>query len=448
MTLLLALALFQPVTRPVPADTVDLGALRSAAAARDPRAVQPEILARAARLRIEAVRTEALPQLALTGQATAQSDVPSIPVQLPDGTTPAAPKEQVRAQVEADWAVYDGGRRGLRVDLEEARLDEATAGVAVALYGLRDATTEAYFGALLFQARAATLALTADDLDARLRLLRRQAEDGAALAADADAVEAELIRVRQQVDEAQAARRAALAVLRDLTGVALGPAAVLALPDLRAEIALQREGAVLGEDAVADVLTLESDRPEFSRFRAQAARANAEARLAGAATRPTISLFGQAGIGRPSPFDFLSDETQEYAQVGVRVRWTPVDYGRSRREAQAARLQADVARTEADALARRLRRDVEDDLAEIDRLRAAAPQDDRAIALREEAARVARRQLDEGVVLPDVYTDRLTDLADARLARERHRIELARAQARLLSTLGLYPEAPPSRLDR
>ena len=54
--------------------------------------------------------------------------------------------------------------------------------------------------------------------------------------------------------------------------------------------------------------------------------------------------------------------------------------------------------------------------------------------------RVARAQLDEGVLLVADYVDHLTDLASARLTAARHRIERVQAQARLLSTLGLFPD--------
>jgi hypothetical protein len=48
------------------------------------------------------------------------------------------------------------------------------------------------------------------------------------------------------------------------------------------------------------------------------------------------------------------------------------------------------------------------------------------------------------VLLISDYVDRLTDYLDARLTRDRHRIEAAHARARLLSTLGRFPgeEAP------
>jgi outer membrane protein TolC len=128
----------------------------------------------------------------------------------------------------------------------------------------------------------------------------------------------------------------------------------------------------------------------------------------------------------------------------VRVRWTPLDAPRARREAEASRLQADVAAAEADALARALRRQAEAHRATLDRLDAALPQDARVVALREEVLRVARRQMDEGVLPAPDYVDRLTDLATARLAAERHRIERAYAHARLLTTLGLFPDTDAS----
>src|SRR5690606_14804989 len=83
-------------------DTLHLGELRAAAAQQDPRAVQPELITRAAELRLEALRAQRLPQVSLSGQATVQNEVPEIPVDLPGQVLPNVPREQYRAQVEAD----------------------------------------------------------------------------------------------------------------------------------------------------------------------------------------------------------------------------------------------------------------------------------------------------------------------------------------------------------
>jgi outer membrane protein TolC len=224
-------------------------------------------------------------------------------------------------------------------------------------------------------------------------------------------------------------------VLADLTGLAITDAA-LALPDLDAETV----AALAADDAV-------QDRPELVRFARMAERAEAEARAAEVQTRPTLSLFGQAGVGRPSPVDFLSDEVAEFGIAGARVRWPLFDGSRARREAEAFRVQAEIARSEADAFVRQAVRDVADERATLARLDAALDADERVVALRDEVLRAARRQLDEGVLLPDVYTDRLTDLAEARLTLARHRIERAQAQARLLSALGRFPESSAPNFD-
>ena len=434
MLLLVSLLLLQlpavPTAGHAPPDTLRLDHLQAAALRQDPRAVQPELLADASLLRIENLRARRRPQLTLAGQATYQSAVATLPVDLPNLDVPTVPRERFLAQAEAEQLLYDGGRLARQADLERAALAEHAAGVAATRYGLREAVTEAYFGALLFQAQARGLALTEQDLEARLGTLRVRVREGAALGAEAAALEAELIRVRQERREAEASRSAALGVLARLTGLPLTADDVLALPDLDAAVA----DAPLPETALA--------RPELEQFDRMRERLAAEAALAEAQARPHVSLFGQTGVGRPSPFEPFGDQVEPFALVGLRLRWQPLDWGRARREAALRRLQAAITATDADAFTERLLRDVQDDLAQMQRLDAALADDARAVELREEVVRVARRQLEEGVLLAADYADRLTDLETARLTRDRHRIERARAHARYLLTLGHYPGTP------
>lgn len=409
-------------------DSLRLEDVRSAAALADPRALQPDLLARAASLRIEAIRLGALPQVGLAAEATWQSDVPQLGAGLP--VELSIPKEQYRIEANAEWAIYDGGMRARETAVERARLAELQAGVEASLYSVREAATEAFFGILLMEAQRDNIRQATQALEARLDVVRTRAREGGALEADAAVLEAEVIRLRQQADELAANARAARVVLADLTGLAISPQTPFALPKL--------QDAVL---AAVPAARANPSRPELNRIDRQAERIRAEARTIEARLRPTVSLFGRGGVGRPSPLDFLSDELQPYAVGGVRLRWMPFDWGRASRQATSTRLQADVLQTEREALSRRFSRDVQNDLESIDRLKEALRMDDRAVDLREQALFVARRQLDEGVLLPDAYTGRVSDLAEARLTRERHRIELERARARVLSALGLFPES-------
>lgn len=423
----------------IQADTLRLHQARAAAARQDPRAVLPELLAQASTLRLAALRAQRLPQLSFRGEATVQNEVPQIPINLPGQTAPGPPHEQFRTQVETLWLLYDGGQTTRRAAAERARLAEDLAGVEVTLYALREATTAVYFNVLHADSRVQSFELAEENLSARLRIVREQAEAGTTLAANAAALEAELIRLRQQVAEAEAGHSAALSILAQLTGLPITSAAQVTVPDLSSEVAR----ALIALDATAGGPFIEGrliERPEVRHFERRADRAEAEARARESQMRPALSLFGQAGVGRPTPFNFFSDDVAEYGLAGIRLHWSVLDWGRARREADALRLQARRAEIEAEAFARQVVRGIEEERATLSRLDTAIVEDRRAVLLREEVLRVAARQFDEGVLLPDIYTDRLTDLAQARLALERHRIERAQAQARLLSALGRYPE--------
>ena len=96
-----------------------------------------------------------------------------------------------------------------------------------------------------------------------------------------------------------------------------------------------------------------------------------------------------------------------------------------------------VLATEEQALGRRLARAVATDLEEIDRLKQALADDERVVALRSEIERQARAQLDEGAITAADYVETRTDVLEARLTLEQHRVALAQARASYVTTLGL-----------
>lgn len=408
-----ALVLTAPAAAQTP-DTLRLSDVQAAAERHDPRTGAAALIERAARLRQASIRAEGYPQLAVTAQTTAQSGVPELPIALPGSSGLDIPHVQARAQVEADWNVFDGGRRTLRHAVESARQAEDLAGLRASLYPLREAAAEAYFGAMLAETQARIAALAMADLAAQTAAMQARAQNGAALDADVALLEAERLRARQRVQEAESQARTARVLLADLTGLPVHDRP-LALPP-------PDPSATLDTDA---------ERPELERLARTEARADAEGRLARAARMPSLSVFGQAGVARPSPFEPFSDETKPFGLVGVRLRWTPFDYGTSGRAATLAGTLAETARLDAEALRRRFARDGDDERATLERLRTTPADDARILELREEVLRVARARLDEGVALVPDYVRALGGVEEARLVQARHRIERAQAEARL-----------------
>jgi outer membrane protein TolC len=425
----LALAL---LAAPAPAqDTLRLPALQRAALRQDPRARQAALQERATELRLRNLDAERLPALTGRAQATHQSEVPVIPISLPGGAVPPEPpKDQYEARVEVEQLLYDGGVLARRRGAERAQLGVEQARIAADLQPLRDEVNEAFFTAFLLQERAAEISTLIEDLEARLAMLRSQVRNGAALPGDTAVVMATALRAMEDRAEVAAGRRAALGRLSVLTGTPVSGGDVLALPQLADAVESLRGAGSAGPTPIPAV------RPEYAVFAGRRERLSRDEAVISARARPQVSAFAQLAVGRPGFAQFERD-LHDYWLAGVRMRWAPFNWGTSDRERGLLQVQRQIVDTEEAAFTARLQRQVQDELADMERLEAALQTDERIISLREQVVRQARAQFEEHAITAAAYVDVRTDLQDARLARQRHRVELARARASYLTTLGI-----------
>jgi outer membrane protein TolC len=406
-------------------DSLRLGTLLDDAVRRDPRGRQLALLAAQSTLRQRTIAAERLPTLGVVGVGQYQSDVTQLPIRLPDGTSPPGPPHQTYdARLEARQRLWDPSRAPRR-DAERAQLAESEARVRVALFGLRQNVNDAYFGALRLQAEREVVENGVADLEAQLRVATERVRRGAALPSEQATLEAELLRRRQVIEQLDADRGAALVVLADLAGRPVRTDDALALPDLAADVA-----------RVRTALPALRERPEFAQFASARETLARQRATVAAQDRPRVSAFGRAGYGRPG-LNALAREFDEYWIAGVQLEWTPWNWGTTARERELLAIQQQVVATEEAAFAERVRRTVAGDLATIDRLERALASDDTIIALRERILRETRLRFTEGVVTSAEWVDRQTDALAARLARATHRVELAQARARFLTSVGI-----------
>jgi len=404
---------------------LQLGALQHDAQTADARSHEIDQLARQSELRQKDIDVDHQPAISVLGQTQYQSDSTTAPFPLPGGA-PAfvAPKFTYDAALRVDQRLYDASIEP-RLALERAGLAESQAKVRTALFGLRQEVNDAFFTAALVQQELGSLEASVADLEGRLRDTEARVREGAALAGEAAAVQASLLRQRQQADELRASRAAALARLARLTNRPIDGATPIALPDLAAAVAQARQQL----DAVRA-------RPEYDQFAKTRERAARQQDAVSAADRPQISVYGRAGYGQPG-LNAINEHGEGYALGGLQFQWKAWNWNASDHEREALALQQEIVSAEESAFTNAIRRGVENDLATIDRLQHAAADDDRIVELREAIDRTARIRFDEGVTTAAEYLDRRTEWLTAQFDRARHRVELAYAQARLLTTLGL-----------
>ena len=408
----------------ITSDSLRLSAVRVAAAAGDPRAAQLELLASQSALRLQNISAELRPSLSLDGLAQYQSDVAGLNVDLPGIKLPKPTNDTYDARVGALQRIYDPSIRPRRA-AEQAQLAESRARVRSAIYSLNEIANSAFFAALRSQSQAAELETTVRDLEAQIAVAESRIRAGTALQSESSTLRAELLRRRQSVAEQRAAQRAAIAILADLTGQRIDPTIPIATPDL--------ESAVVQARAAGTSLRA---RPEYEQFESSRNVLALIDEVRSAQQKPRLSAFGRVGYGRPG-LNPLSEKFDTYWLSGLQFQWTPWTWGSSSRDRQISRLQREIVSTEEQAFTAQLQRSIEQDIASIDRLESTLADDEQIIALRESILVESRSRYREAVITSAEYVDRQTDVLSARLARAIHRVELAQARARLLTTLGM-----------
>ncbi len=406
-----------------------LADLQRAALARDARAAQRDLLRQATDLRIRSIRDALRPQFTVTASNSHANDVTYLTLRVPGVAVPIPPRDRWSGAVDVSQVLYDAGGTRRREAVESARFAESAASVDASLEPLRAEVTSAFFTAVLLQSSEQVLAAAVTQLEAVLGETRERVRAGAALGRDSAAVRAEWRNAQAQLAQVRASRYAALTNLQRLTGVAIADTTSLPIPDWSAQL-----------DSIASAggpATIRA-RPEFRQLARARERLGRERDLAGVENRPRLVAFAEGGYGRPGLNQFKSDPAG-FWQAGVKVEWQPFTWGSAARNEELAVLQQEVLATQERALADQLARAVQGDLDHRTRLRAQLAIDDEVIALREEALAQGEAQRREGVITAAEAVGLRSDLTAARLARERHRVELAQAEAGIVTTLGLTP---------
>lgn len=425
---LIAVATTPVTAQQAPASTQDslrLSALHQEAVAKDPRQRQFGLLAKQTELRLHNLSAERLPSFTAEGQAQYQSDVFTAPSQQGGGTIfPSPSKDTYDGHLSVEQAIVDP-TIGVRQQVERAQLAQSEAEVRTALFDLRREVNDAFFGAALLSERRRIIAVTIADLEKQLEEARVRVREGAALPSDTAAIQATLLERRQDDAEVEADRHAALVRLTELVKRPVSDTEPFALPDLTAATVQARQGL--------DSLRIRPEYEQFARTRDVLAR---QQQQVSADQKPRLSAFGEAGYGRPG-LNPVSESFDSYYLAGIKVRWAPWNWGSTSREREAITIQREIVASEEAAFTSRLTRDIQNDLADIDRLDAALALDDQIVSLRERVDAETAVRFREGVVTASEYVDRSTDVLGARLARATHRVEQVQARARFLTSLGL-----------
>jgi len=392
-------------------DTLTLDFCQQKARNNYPLIHQSELLQSAADLKIRNLTANWYPQLGISGQSTYQSDVTTLPFKIPTITIPEMDQDAYKVTLDISNTLYDGGMIRRQKILENASLRVDKQNVEVELYKLRERIDQVYFNTLLLQENEKLLGVMQTEIAARLKVVQSGVRNGVTMQSNADVLSAELIKLEQQVLEITLGKQAAFEMLAEYLGLSIAASTVLTVPVL---------------SIAPEVLPFL--RPELKLMDLQRQKLDASRSLLSAKLKPRVAIFGQLGYGRPG-LNMLSNDFDNFYMLGVRLNWTPWNWHQTRNDRQWIDLQKSIVQTQKETLEQNIRILLKKDVAEIHKYETLILKDDEIIALRARITHTFSAQLENGIVTATDYLAELDAETQARLNKQLHIIQLAKAKA-------------------
>ncbi|MEZ4684795.1 MAG: TolC family protein [Bacteroidia bacterium] len=381
----------------------------------DPAVRQKAVEERLTGLREANIRAERLPQVSVNAQATWQSEVTSLPLELPGVDIPTLSKDQYRITADVNYALYDGGLTKTRLALEALSHASQNLQLDAELLKQQQQVLEAYVRAMLFEKNANILEEQKKVLEARHKKLIHMANEGLVMQNQVSLLEKEQLLLEQKIAEAYISKSQNLQSLRTLTGL-----------NFSSTVELQKLETI--NQPSADF----SERPELQLMEQQRAGLGLQDDLQEGLAKPKVALFGQGGYGRPG-LNFLENSFSPWYMGGIRISWDLGSLYSLRRKKEISNLSTQIIDLNEERLTNQLKTVYDYQVQEVERLGSEIERDNRIIRLSESITKAYAAQLDEGIITSDTYLNQLNQENQARLALALHETQLLLA----LHSLGL-----------
>lgn len=256
-----------------------------------------------------------LPQLSVALQATYQTDVMAFPDELV-GMFPldfdGLRKDQYKASVQIEQAIYEGGAVKAQVDRAKAEKEVSMQSWEVEMYNLQERVNQLYFGTLLLQEKMNEVDILIGELERNERLVQTYVINGVAGQNDLDLLRVEILSARQQrsdLEASQKAYRTMLGIMINKEFTATTTLAKPAMPSLHPQLSIER--------------------PELNYFDAQDRYLLTQQKGVNAQVRPRIGVFLQGAYANPGLnlfADMVENQWSPYLMGGIKFQWNISGY--------------------------------------------------------------------------------------------------------------------------
>lgn len=378
---------------------------------------QKDLVRQTANLRIDNISKSYLPQLTLSGQATYQSAVTSIPIKVPGINIEDPSKDQYRLLADVNQVLYDGGNAAAQKNVQQVNAIVEDQKAEVELYKVKDRINQLFLGILFLDAQLKQAELVKQDIKLGIQRTTAQVNNGTALRSSQQLLEAELLEDDQRTISLTADRKGLLAVL-----------SLFINKSLPGNIQLQRP-------VMNATLNGANNRPEMKLFNYQDSLLGSQRELVNAGLRPRASLFVEGGYGRPG-LNLLKNSFDLFYTAGVRFNWTIGNFYTSKKEKQLLTVGQQMSDVQRDVFVLNTNTQLKQQEEEIKKLVQLIASDQQIIDVRTKVKESANAQLENGVITSTDFLIQVNAEDQARRSQITHELQLLQAQVNYQTIAG------------
>lgn len=369
---------------------------------------QQELIEKTKQYSIDNATKGYLPQLAINGQATYQSDVIQIPISLPNMTVPTLSKDQYKIYAEINQPLTD-----VTVINQQKQLIRDNAAVEgekleVELYKLKDRINQLFFGILLIDAQIRQTELLKKDIQSGIDKTSAALANGTALKSNVNMLKAEMLKAGQRITELKTNRKGYSDMLSLLINRPLTEQIFLEKPSIKNN-------------------TQTINRPELRLFDAQKKTFNVQEKLINARNIPRLNLFLQSGYGKPA-LNMLNPDLDFYYIGGLRLSWNLSNLYTFKKDKKILLINQDLVEVQRQTFLFNTQLLLAQQQAEQNKLEELIRSDEEIIALRNSIKTTANTQLENGSITVIDYVAYVNAEDQAKQNQLLHQIQLLMTQ--------------------
>lgn len=371
-----------------------------------PRARDREDYERIANLRVKNYRAVYLPKVDVNAQVTYQSDVTHLnasKIPIPNFNIGSPAKDQYKLTADISQLIWDGGAAKASEKLEMASLYADKQQVEVDLYNLKGRVAQLFYSVALKREQIKLQRALKADLDQKMKRTISGVRNGATLKANELLLRSEILKLTQEIDGAE----------NEINGLIDALSILVGEPISR-----------IAEFVWVDIAMAEISRPEYMLFQKQKDRIEMLNETYTSKRMPKIAAFGQVGYGKPG-LNMFSTSFDPFYIVGLKASWNIFDWNSTKRDRQSLRLQQSMVDTRQSMFEISQKMELAQESSTVAKYESLLKTDEELITARQEVAKAYSVMYDNGAIDAADYVGRQTELKQAELNREMHRVMLS-----------------------